>query len=152
MKNSGAFCSAILRVINPDQYWAGRMALMRARQDVKGVREALQSWPSIFGSVQVLSNRESPYHRDFSSYPSSMDLLVTLGTYDRLTFSVRNLGMQIAYRPGTAIVMSSFVVHHGVAEVDPDRVCYAWYMPKHLHQNYDISSCAWMTHDMYINA
>ena len=145
MRDSGALCSAILRVIHPELYRAGREALLRAAHEPL-VRNAMEFWPSIFHSVHLIANRESTFHRDISGSPTWMELLVTLGTYDRATLVARNLGIQFAYSPGSIIALSSYLVHHGVAQVSSDRLCYAWFMNSDLTRNFNVPPVPWVRH------
>ena len=148
MRESGALCSAILRVAHPHLYDAGREALIRASK-VPAVDRALQTWPSIFHVVQVISNRQTPFHRDTSGQATWMELLISFGSYRRAFLVLRNLGFQVEYGPGTAGVVCSYLVHHGVAEVEPDRICYAWFMSDALHTNHGVNAVPWMTRAYY---
>ena len=148
MEESGAFVSAILRVMHPEQYNAGLLSLQKACKFPE-VEEALRIWPSIYHSVQVISNRETPYHRDTSADATWLDLLFSLGTYGKATFSARNLGFQMAYTTGTAVGLSSMMVHHGVAPVPPDRICYAWFMCHALHRNQGGGAVPWMCKELH---
>lgn len=84
------------------------------------VAEALAIWPAVFNAVQLISNRETPFHRDTSGQATWLDLLISLGDYSEGTIVFRNLGIQVAYSPGSAVLMGGFLVHHGVAKVEPD--------------------------------
>ena len=148
MKESGALCSAILRVAHPEFYAAGRKAFERASA-MPAVRDALGKWPSIFSAVEVISNRETPYHRDTSGFRTMMEFLITMGDYDLATLVVRNLGMQLVYKSGTGILLTIFVLHHGVASVPADRICYAWFTAEALLTNHDIPPIPWMTQSYY---
>lgn len=148
MRETGALISAILRVAHPDLYTAGRSSLLRLSTSER-VKDVLPFWPSIFNSVQLISNRESPFHRDTAGQPSWYDLLVTLGSYRRAELVLRNFGVQVAYKPGTIALLSSLVIHHGVRAVEPDRLCYSWFMSEALHSNLDVPSVPWMSVDVY---
>lgn len=158
MKESGALFSALLRVAHPEQFEAGYETLFRAGERFTRVSEALQTWPLVYHGLHILSNRQTPFHRDTSAQPTWFDMLITLGSYDRAQLAARNLGMQMSYRPGTAVMLSSFLVHHGVSEVPPDRLCYAFFMSRALYtnmahdatrQNTTRQETPWMTLDTY---
>ena len=161
MFETGALISALLRVAHLAQFDAGFEALFRAGERYPAVAKALETWPFVFHSLHVLANRETPFHRDVSSHPTWYDILLTLGSYERAQLVTRNLGMQVSYKPGTAVLLSSFVVHHGVAQVPPDRICYAFFMSRALHCNMGTPSegdpaksgkgtdTPWMTMDTY---
>ena len=148
MREAGALCSALLRVIHPYQYRAAREALLLASQ-APSVHRALETWPTLFSSVHILSNRETPYHRDVAGQASMLELLWTLGTYGESTLVARNLGLQMAYQPGTVVALSSFLVHHGVAAVPPDRICYAWFIAEALVRNHGVDDVPWMERAVY---
>lgn len=158
-KESGALFSALLRVAHPVQYEDGFETLFRAAERHERVAEALKDWPMVYHALHIISNRQSPFHRDISSQPTWFDLLITLGSYQRAQLAARNIGMQLSYKPGTAVFLSSYLVHHGVSEVTPDRLCYAFFMSRALHMNMappdeaDAKSKAtvtpWMTRDSY---
>lgn len=148
MRESGALISAILRVAHPNLYRAGREALRSAAEANANIMNALSYWPTVFHSLQVISNRETPYHRDVSGEAEWMDLLISLGSYRQATLALRNVGMQVAYKPGSVVLLSGKIVHHGVSRVEPDRLCYAWYMTDALHRNFGGHDVSWVNrHD-----
>ena len=149
MVESGALFGAILRVAHPELYQAARTAAKLAAQAHPKVRLALEQWPTVFHAVLLICNRETPYHRDVSGNPAWFDLLASLGTYGQATLALRNLGMQIAYTPGSVVLLSGMLIHHGVAKVKPDRICYAWYMSEVLHENFGMNNVPWMTTAAY---
>ena len=148
MREPGALLSAVLFITHPRLYQAGRDCLTKMAHH-EAVSHALNEWPTIFNAVQVISNRETPFHRDTAGQPTWYDLLVTLGDYERAAMVFRNLGIQVTYCPGTVEVVASFLVHHGVAKVVPDRLCYAFFMTDAAHANHDIAPASWMTVDCY---
>lgn len=149
MRETGALLSAILRVTHPDLYMAGRNSLIKIMSDHPNCKEAIARWPTVFNMVQIISNRQTPFHRDVSGQPTWYDLLVTLGSYQRATLALRNIGIRVAYRPGSIALISSLLLHHGVAEVDPDRLCYSWFMTDAVHTNQSIPTVSWMRGDRY---
>ncbi len=148
MKESGALLSAILRVVHPEMYAAGRTSLSRMSAD-PSIAAALSTWPTVFNNVHIISNRATPFHRDTSGIPPWFDLLMTLGSYKRATLVLRNLGIQIGYKPGTIAPICSLLIHHGVARVEGDRVCYSWFMSEAVHRNYEVPSVSYMRTDYY---
>ncbi|TFK80966.1 hypothetical protein K466DRAFT_502948 [Polyporus arcularius HHB13444] len=148
MRETSALFSAILRVAHPELYSAGRSSLLELSA-LERAEDPLPFWPSIFNTVQLLSNRESPFHRDTAGQPSWYDLLVTLGNYRRAELVLRNLGVQVAYKPGTIALLSSLVIHHGVRAVEPDRLCYSWFMSEALHKNLGVPTVPWMSLDVH---
>ena len=148
MLESGALISAVLRVVHPELYAAGRDTLLLAATNPI-IAAILEHWPTVFHGVQVVSNRETPYHRDVSGCPQWLDMLISLGTHQRTTLVARNLGMQIAYEPGTLVLLNGLLVHHGVAPSVPDRLCYAWWMSEALYSNHGGCPVGWPSRRMY---
>lgn len=148
MKESGVLISAILSVAHPALFRAGQAA-MRTLAGVDTVSHALASWPTVFDKVHLICNRESPYHRDSSGLPTWYDLIMTLGSYRWGTLALRNLGVQVSYRPGTIALISAYLIHHGVGPVGPDWICYSWFMCKEVHQNHGVEDVPWMTLSNY---
>ena len=140
--------SAVLFIAHPQLYRAGRESLQKMA-DHDAVSDALTVWPTMFNAVQLISNRETPFHRDTAGQATWYDLLATVGDYQWATMVLRNLGIQVAYQPGTVELVAAFLVHHGVAKVPPDRLCYAFFMTDAAHVNHDIAPLPWMTVDYY---
>ncbi|KAG1723982.1 uncharacterized protein EDB91DRAFT_1255446 [Suillus paluster] len=64
-----AIASATLRVMHPEQYWAGIRAFLSLGQSAKSknlprMSETLQYWASVFNTLTVISNWQTPNHRD----------------------------------------------------------------------------------------
>ncbi|KAG1841840.1 hypothetical protein F4604DRAFT_1939205 [Suillus subluteus] len=69
--------SAITSIIAPDQYLAGAESVSMLKNMVQTPNPVV--WPSVFSGIEVIVNRETPYHRDPGASPSVYDLLVSLG-------------------------------------------------------------------------
>ncbi|KAG1724884.1 uncharacterized protein EDB91DRAFT_1255022 [Suillus paluster] len=79
-----AIASAALRVMHPRQYWAGMRAFSSLGESAEtknlpNMSETLKLWASIFNTLSVISNRQTPYHRDHLSSPKWFDILTTVG-------------------------------------------------------------------------
>ncbi len=148
MKECGALLSAILRVVHPGMYEAGKTSLSRMSAD-PSIAAALHTWPTVFNNVQIISNRATPFHRDTSGIPPWYDMLVTLGAYGRAELVLRNLGIQLGYKPGTISPICSLILHHGVGKVRGDRLCYSWYMSEAVHRNFGVPDVSYMRADYY---
>ncbi|KAG2047059.1 hypothetical protein BDR06DRAFT_1014217 [Suillus hirtellus] len=62
-----AITSTALRVMHPEQYWAGLRTLsnlgnIAVSKDLPQMLEALQYWASVFNTLSIISNQETPYH------------------------------------------------------------------------------------------
>lgn len=89
------------------------------------MHQALQEWASPFTGVAVISNRETPFHRDMKGGKMLYDLVATFGSYEGGRFEVPLMGRRFVYDPGTVFILPGFAFEHGAAPVDGDRVCLA---------------------------
>jgi hypothetical protein len=138
---SSALISAVLRVVHPDQYLMGRSAIekMGEREPLIAV---LAIWISVFNAVQILSNRETPRHRDRSS-PPWYDILTTVGPYQSAMFELPGVGLRFPYNSGTIISLCGRILRHGVSEADGDRVCLAYYMRENVQRRLGSTFAGW---------
>jgi hypothetical protein len=113
------------------------------------VSEVIMSWMSPFSGMSVVSNRETPFHRDVKSRVEWYDMLVTLGDYEDGRLETPNLGLRMVYNPGTVVGIAGKAVRHGVAPCKKDRVFLAYYMRDKVHERLQMVSPGWMTTDYY---
>ncbi|KAG2368435.1 hypothetical protein BDR07DRAFT_1372205 [Suillus spraguei] len=114
-----AIASVALRVMHPQQYFAGLRALSHLRdkalsKELPQMPETLQYWASVFNSLSIISNRETPNHRDHLSIPECFDILNTMGNYSNARMSMPSL--QLEFR----------IVRHGVDGGEGDWIAWAW--------------------------
>ncbi|KAG2353132.1 hypothetical protein BDR07DRAFT_1383466 [Suillus spraguei] len=131
-----AIALAALRVMHPQQYFAGLQALSHLgdkalSKELPQMPETLQYWASVFNSLSIISNRETPNHRDHLSIPECFDILTTVGNYSNARMSMPSL--QLEFR----------IVRHGVDGVEGDRIAWAWYMRDSVHIYAGVPSCGW---------
>ena len=148
ISESNAIVSAILAVIHPDLYDAGRktMSCLMKTPEVCP-QNVLNQWASVFSGVSVISNRMTPSHRDNSSRVHWYDVLVALGSYQNCNLELPGLGMSLEYSPGTVVGLSGMVLEHAVPMVEGDRVCYAYFMKDNVHDWAKVPCKNWM--DIY---
>ncbi|KAG2358857.1 hypothetical protein BDR07DRAFT_1379132 [Suillus spraguei] len=125
-----------LRVMHPQQYFAGLRALSHLgdkalSKELPQMPETLQYWASVFNSLSIISNRETPNHRDHLSIPECFDILTTMGNYSKARMSMPSL--QLEFR----------IVRHGVDGVEGDQIAWAWYMRDSVHIYAGVPSCGW---------
>ncbi|KAG1723788.1 uncharacterized protein EDB91DRAFT_1255522 [Suillus paluster] len=123
-----AIATAALRVMHPEQYWAGLRAFASLEEKAQSkqlpkMSETLQYWATVFNSHSVICNRETPNHRDHSLIPECFDILTSVGNYS-------NAWMRR-------------IVRHGVHAVEGDQIARAWYMRDAVHIYAGIPSCGW---------
>lgn len=130
-----ALIGGILSIAQPELYQVGRQAMQRLADhrgellptQTKELMEALEHWWTPFNAITVVSNRDTPLHRDLGGRPGWSDLLVALGSYKNGRFEIPALGIIYRYNPGTVICFSGTAFEHG-AHCDGDRACVAFYM------------------------
>ncbi|KAG1726356.1 uncharacterized protein EDB91DRAFT_1086807 [Suillus paluster] len=131
-----AIATAALRVMHPEQYWAGLQAFASLEEKARSkelpkMSETLQYWATVFNSLSVICNRETPNHQDHSSIPECFNILTSVGNYSNARMSIPSL--QLEFR----------IVRHGVHAVEGDRIAWAWYMRDAVHIYAGIPSCGW---------
>ncbi|KAG2354990.1 hypothetical protein BDR07DRAFT_1381831 [Suillus spraguei] len=131
-----AITSAALRVMHPQQYFAGLRALSHLgdkalSKELPQMPETLQYWASVFNTLSIISNRETPNHQDHLLIPECFDILTTMGNYSNARMSMPSL--QLEFR----------IVRHGVDGVEGDQIAWAWYMRDSVHIYARVPSCGW---------
>jgi hypothetical protein len=150
MFEASALLSAILRVIHPALYECGRETIQRLHQHAE-LQPALEKWPSVFNAVTILSNRETPLHRDNHSRPQWYDMLTPVGPYQQAVLDLPGVGLKLAYESGTVVGLSGKVLRHGVKACDGERICLAYYMRDKVHERMGTEAGQWMKHQHYEN-
>jgi Oxygenase domain of the 2OGFeDO superfamily len=150
ISESNAILSAILAVIHPTLYDAGWQTTERLRNTPEiGPQDILSRWASVFSGVSVISNRNSPPHRDGNSRPHWYDLLVTLGRYRNCKLKLPGIGISLDYGPGTVVGLSGSVLEHEVPIFEGYRVCYAYFMRDNVFEWAKVPAGHWMRTEYY---
>lgn len=153
---SASLLSAILRIIHPDMYRAGRASLQQLRvqtdeiKDGADVQPIIEKWASVFNGVSVIINRQTPFHRDNNSRAEWYDMLATIGTFQDPIMELPGIGRRFAYNSGTVVGISGRCLQHGVSESQGERLCLAYYMRDNVHERLGIPVATWMNVDKYI--
>ncbi|KAG2740821.1 hypothetical protein P692DRAFT_201796918 [Suillus brevipes Sb2] len=132
-----AIATVALRVI---QITLGEKA---ESNELPKMSETLQYWASVFNTLSIISNRETPNHRDHLSMPECFDILTTAGDYSNARMSMPSLQLEFKYNPGCMIVFSGRIVRHGVHAVQGDRIAWAWYMRDSVQSYAGVPSSGW---------
>lgn len=131
------FWSAITSIIAPRQYLAGMQSVSSLKFRVKTSHPVV--WPSEFSGMEVIVNRETPYHRDPGASPSFYDLLVSLGKGHQAILDLPDLGTELQYTPGTMIYICGKVLEHGVPRWgDGERIVIAHFVKDKVHDRQSI--------------
>ncbi|KAG1835375.1 hypothetical protein DFJ58DRAFT_847425 [Suillus subalutaceus] len=107
-----AIATAALRVMHPEQYWAGLQAFVslgeKARsKELPKMSETLQYWATVFNSLTIICNRETPNHRDPSSISECFDILTSVGNYSNARMSMPSLQLELSGRGSDCLGMMS---------------------------------------------
>ncbi|KAG2133591.1 uncharacterized protein EDB93DRAFT_1093242, partial [Suillus bovinus] len=132
-----AIASVALRIMHPEQYWAGLQTFSSLGEQAESkelprMSEILEYWASVFNTLSIISNRQTPYHRDHLSIPECFDILTTVGNYSNARMSMPS-----------RVWVYDWIFRHGVHEVEGDRVGWAWYMRDSVHIYAGVPSCRW---------
>jgi hypothetical protein len=140
MSETNCLVSAILKIIHPDLYIAGRECLLKLLEgpdcveDPDNVKEIALLWSSVFNAMSVISNRSSPPHRDPKTRSEWYDILLTVGPYSVAWLDLPATGLRLLYKSGTFVAFSGKFLRHGVEPVDGERVCVAYYMRDNVQE------------------
>jgi hypothetical protein len=138
--------------MHPEQYFAGLRTMSNlghkaVSKDLPQMPETLQYWASVFNTLSIISNRETPNHRDHLSIPECFDILTTVGNYSNARMKMPSLQLEFKYNSGCMIAFSGKIVRHGVCDVEGDRIAWAWYMRDSVHIYAGVPSCGWASVD-----
>lgn len=143
-----AFLGAVLAVAHPATYDIGMKCLKEIGQSkqvakTENLEELMQIWSSPYTTISLMSNRDTPAHRDVGASYTCMDLVVSVGTYTTGEFKVPGLGMTFWYRPGTVIGLLGRVVRHEAAAIG-GRLCFAQYLRETVLHSLQLPSPDWV--------
>lgn len=150
MTDTFAQLGAILRVIHPDMYAAGRDAIVRLSENpdfvtrTEDLMNILRIWATPFSALSVISNRATPIHIDTGARPAWPDILLTVGSYRYAEMDLPTLGYRLEYRPNTIVAILSKAIPHGVQACQVDRVCIAMYMKDNVHSRLGVRPAQWV--------
>ncbi|KAH9476467.1 hypothetical protein JR316_0010379 [Psilocybe cubensis] len=154
---SSALLGAILSIIHPEQYRAGMKFLQRLAAEPELVHKAeilkqiLTIWSSPFGVMTVISNRDTPYHRDNGSCYSWYDFLMPLGKGEHGRLELPGLGLRYKYDPMTLVAITGRLLQHG-AVCDGDRAVIVYYMRRTVFEELGVQEAGWSTtYDLFAN-
>jgi hypothetical protein len=148
MERSTAFLGAVLAVAHPATFKTGMKCVKtigesREVRKTENLKALMEVWSSPFTTTSLMSNRDSPLHRDVGASPTCMDLLVSVGTYTSGEFLVPGLGLRLWYRPGTVIGLLGRAVRHGAVAFG-GRLCFAQYLRESVLEALQIPTPDWV--------
>jgi hypothetical protein len=157
LSETSALTGGLTALINPEVYRAGIEALeaiilnpeLVSKND--DLHEILTFWTSPFLAISLISNRNSPLHRDNGGGYPTMDLLMSVGKYRHAWFNVPGLGYNLCYNSGTVIGICGRVVRHG-ATAEGQRLVWAHYLKINMLQELGITEPDWVQLDNLVSA
>ena len=138
----------MLYIIHPAQYemaWKVKQELLFNGS----CAETLAVWPSVFTAMSVISNRETPYHRDSQSRMCWYDMLTSVGPYKDAPLYLSPLGIRIHNPPGTICAFSGMALRHGVRYTPDPRISFAMYLRENVRAGVHVLPAKWMTQSVY---
>jgi hypothetical protein len=111
--------------------------------DMEEADDLINLWTSLFNGCQVMSNRETPVHRDNNSCAEWYDILCSVGPYKTADMELTNVGLTFQYHTGVILALCGRILHHGVSATDGDRMCLAYYMRQNVQARLASTSASW---------
>ena len=140
---------AIVSIINPAVFRTGLHFIDEIRKHPHRVAKnenlgsLLESWTSPYTSASLISNRDSPLHRDRSGGYSTMDLLLSIGNYSMGRFHLPGIGYDFMYTAGTVIGVAGRVLEHGATSTG-ERLCYAQWNKQNVLDSLNLPKTEWI--------
>lgn len=144
-----ALMDGILAIIHPAQYDMARKIKQRTTKSSAECAPVLRQWSSVFTAATIISNRESPFHRDSGSAFQWYDMLTSVGKYLEAPLFLRPIGLRIHNPPGTVCAFSGMALSHSVKEIDWARVSMALYIRENMRDFVGCNPAGWMTQSFY---
>ena len=126
-----ALIGGIVFALHPAQYSIMRGALICTGDPNLKIAEGqtIEDWTGFTG-LSVISQRETPFHRDGRSPCNMLDVLATFGktTDPDIHAELPWIGIQFHYNPGTLLLVLSKMIRHGVSVFKEERWCFAFFL------------------------
>ena len=151
---ASALIGGIMSIVHPELYAVGikcLKAINEGRHSIykgKALAVVLKLWSSPFTAMTVISNRDTPYHRDNGSAHEWLDIMVALGEYENGQIEFPGLGMRFKYDPGTVVAFTGRVLRHG-ANCPGDRACIVHHMKERVVEELGITKPSWANQSLY---
>jgi hypothetical protein len=139
---SAALISGLLRVIHPELFRSARQA-MKKLAVMDEADDLVNLWTSVFNGCQVLSNRETPIHRDNYSRSEWYDVLCSIGPYAGADLELTNVGLTFQYNTGVILAICGRMLRHGVSPTQGDRMCLSYYMRENVQSRLGTKPAGW---------
>jgi hypothetical protein len=149
--NSEKFINLTLSLIHPNLFTSGLLILKKLRK-LKATKVTAKEWQSVYTGIAVVSNRETPPHRDSGGRPEWYDTLINYsGTGGNPRLQLNSLGMDLEYSTGTVVSFCGSILEHEVRHWGTsDRACYAHFMRESVRKRFDVPPAGWVEQNMYL--
>lgn len=152
MSDSALVLSAILAVVHPEQFELTLKSLEALCKD-ESFADIAEQWAFAFNAVSVISNRETPEHRDRGSGGHGIfDLLLSIGGCSRTVLELPGIGLRLIYDSGTIVLFSGHVHLHSVSASERERMAIACYARKAIYHKFGLSLPSSMTSRKLLSA
>lgn len=137
-----AIMGGVLAIIHPALFetamdsWKAIYADPSCTSKPELVADLLGTWSSPFTAVSLITNRETPLHKDRKGGRFYLDAVTTFGNYANGRFEIDGLGMRFRYNPGTAVFLNSHTFRHGASRVEGERYCLVSFFRPDVVQNH----------------
>ena len=145
ISNSELICNSVAALITPELYDLGLSAIQKVKEGVEMANnyKNVELWPSVYTAMQVIVNRVTPPHRDEGGCLTHYDLLVSAGTHTGATVDIPELGMTLAYSPGTIVSLCGRIFFHQVLRWEGERICVAHFIKDNVHERLQLPRPTW---------
>lgn len=142
-------CNIMAALVHPNLYRASQESIYKIKNNpnlVAQYHKNVQLWPSAFSAIQVIVNRQTPCHRDQGGFPTSYDLLLSLGTHTEARMTLREIGATFRYTPGCVMVLSGKVLlHECMSWSGGERICVSHFIKDSVHERCSVQRPSWPT-------
>ena len=114
-------------------------------------KDTLDMWPSVFTAMSIISNRETPFHRDSQSRMCWYDILTSVGPYNDAPVYLSPFGIRISNTPGTICAFSGMALRHAVRYTAQPRISIASYLRENVRAGAHVQPAGWMSQSVYRN-
>lgn len=150
MGDTFSLLGALTSILNPYVFNAGVEIIrtIHTTPEIIQKREMLPrilgAWSTPFTALSIMTNRQTPVHRDNGSGFTVNDLLTTIGPYSNGHLDMPSLGCRFRYNSGTIASFCGRLLTHA-ASADGERLCIAQYLRESVLHTFDIEDHMWTT-------
>ena len=147
-RDAWAILSGILSIVHPAQYEMG-MKIHTSLEARGQSPDVISHWPSAQTAISIISNRETPFHRDEKGRMQWYDLLSSIGQYTKAPLYLSPLNIRFDNTPGSVCAFSGMALRHGVRKCAESRISIASYLRDDVREGEKIAAADWMTQSVY---